>query len=76
MKKNVGISDRIIRFVIVDLLLSLSLVGLEIPETYATIIFIVSIILVLTVLIGYSPIYHLLGISTKDEALKNQTSVK
>jgi hypothetical protein len=67
MKKNVGITDRIIRFVLVDLLLGVSLMGMDIPNYLANTAFVISIGLVITIIFGYSPIYHLLGLSTIKE---------
>lgn len=69
MKKNLGITDRIIRFVAIDLLLGFSFMGFDIPMVYATVAFVWSIILILTIITGYSPVYHLLGISTQEKEL-------
>ena len=66
MKRNIGISDRIIRFVAFDLLIGASFMGFEIPMWAATISFVISLSLVFTVVTGYSALYHLLGISTRD----------
>ena len=74
MKKNLGISDRIIRFVAIDFLLGFSFLGYEIPEIYATLAFIGSFYLAITMIIGYDPIYHLFGIDTRDEVMKNAKS--
>lgn len=71
MKKNIGITDRIIRFVAFDLLLGLSFLGFDIPPTLALWSFGLSMALGLTIILGYSPIYHLLGISTRE--LKKET---
>ena len=62
-----GISDRIIRFVLVDLLLGISLMGMDIPIVMANLAFVLCVILVFTIITGYSPLYHLLGISTRSE---------
>ena len=64
MKKNVGITDRIVRFVAVDLLLGISLMGMDVPAFLANAAFVLSIGLVITIIFGYSPLYHLLGLST------------
>lgn len=64
MKKNIGISDRLVRFVLMDLLLGLSYLGMEIPPQILGISFIVSLYLIFTFIIGYSPLYHLFGIKT------------
>ena len=65
LKKNIGIEDRIVRFVVMDFLLGASFLGIELDPFWTNASFILSIILVITIIIGYSPIYHLLGISTK-----------
>jgi hypothetical protein len=69
MKKNVGITDRIIRFVAIDLLLGLSFLGFEIPMEYATVAFITAVIIGLPMIFGYSLVYQLMGWSTREEAL-------
>jgi len=70
MKKNVGVTDRIIRFVFMDLLLGMCLWGLTVPLWVANISFIVSIYLIITIIFAYSPIYHLLKYDTKEEKIK------
>lgn len=69
MKKNLGLTDRIIRFVAIDLLLGFSFMGFEIPMLYANIAFLLSIALLLTIITGYSPVYQILGISTSEKNL-------
>ena len=64
MKKNVGITDRIIRFVFMDLLLGMCLWGMNVPDWFSNLSFIVSIYLVFTILFGYSPIYRLFDFNT------------
>ena len=71
MKRNIGISDRIIRFVAFDLLIGASFMGFEVPMWVATVSFIIGMSLIFTVITGYSALYHILGISTRDEDLKN-----
>lgn len=71
MKKNIGISDRIIRFVAFDLLIGASFMGFETPLWAAAIAFFLSLSLIFTVITGYSVLYRLLGISTRDKDLKN-----
>ena len=68
MSKNIGISDRIIRFVIADLLLGASLAGMDIPPKLSTLIFIGALLTGLSIVTAYSPIYQLIGIDTRDEA--------
>ena len=62
--KNLGVTDRIIRFVIVDLLLGTSYLGMDLPQGLLLSAFIASLLLILTILIGYSPIYHAMGWNT------------
>jgi hypothetical protein len=71
-RKNLSAIDRIVRFVIVDLLLGMSYLGEEIPMILAKIAFILSLILIVTIIVGYSPVYHILGISTREKSEKNE----
>ena len=64
MKKNVGISDRIIRFVFFDLLLGASFMGFDIPPMIAYIAFPLAVYLLITVIFGYSPLYSILKLNT------------
>lgn len=74
MKKNLGMSDRIVRFVAIDLLLGFSFLGYDIPEIYATLAFIGSFYLAVTMIIGYDPFYHIFGYSSQDEMLEKAES--
>ncbi|MGA0283529.1 MAG: YgaP family membrane protein [Saprospiraceae bacterium] len=67
MNKNVGVTDRIIRFVFMDLLLGMCLWGMNVPLWFANFSFVFSIYLVFTMITGYSPIYMLLKFSTLEE---------
>ena len=67
MKKNVGVTDRIIRFVIMDLLLGMCLWGMNVPGWMANASFIISIYLVFTMIFAFSPIYMLFRFSTLEE---------
>lgn len=71
MKRNIGTSDRIIRFVFMDLLLGMCLWGMNVPVWISNTSFIVSAYLVLTMILAYSPIYHIFGFSTRDNALNS-----
>lgn len=66
MKMNMHLIDRIIR-----ILLSLAIVALYfsgyLNGTMAIVAFVVAIIFTLTSLIGFCPLYRLLGISTKQK---------
>ncbi len=65
MKKNLGVTDRIIRFVLMDIMMGLSLAGIEMPQYLANTAFMISFYLVVTLIAGYSPLYHLLGLNTR-----------
>lgn len=67
MKKNLGIADRIVRFVLVDFLIGSAYMGFEIPGAWSTAAFIFAIVLVFSIIVGYSPVYHLFGWSTRDK---------
>ena len=64
MTKNIGIEDRIVRFVLLDLLLGVPYYGLEISPLVANASFIAVIALAITIITGFSPLYKLLGLST------------
>lgn len=68
MKKNIGITDKIIRFVVIDLLLGFSYLGKDIPDSLAFVSFIIVILLVISMFTSYSVIYHLLNISTREKS--------
>ena len=74
MIKNIGITDRIIRFVVMDALIGLPFLGMEIPQIFATIGAVLSGVLLITIISGYSPLYHALGFSSKylDETENDQ----
>ncbi|NNE26675.1 MAG: DUF2892 domain-containing protein [Saprospiraceae bacterium] len=76
MKKNIGISDRIIRFVLLDGLLGVPYYGIDISPLLSNLSFVAVIVLGITILTGYSPIYHLLNISTKDDSFKRELAQK
>ena len=71
MKKNISIEDRIIRFVLFDGLLGFTLAGLELSVFWHYTLFVLSMYLLFTIIIGYSPFYHLLGIDTNFSEPKN-----
>ena len=74
MKKNLGITDRIVRFVIFDVLLGATYLGIELPVGWAYASFIVSVLLLISIITGYSPIYHLIGWNTRNAELKSEKS--
>lgn len=67
MKKNIGIVDRIIRFVFFDLCLGANLSALDISVTWQVIFAMMAMNLLFTVITGYSVIYAITGFSTRQE---------
>lgn len=65
MTKNVGTIDRVIRIIIGLVLISLVFIG---PKTIWGLIGIVPL---LTALVGFCPLYPIVGISTCGDAKKN-----
>ena len=66
IKKNIGFTDKIVRFVIIDLCLGASYLGTDLPAQWATAAFLLSLILIISLFSSYSLIYQMLGISTLD----------
>ncbi len=73
MKKNLSIEDRLVRFVIFDGLLGATLAGFDLPPGLHQFFYWVSIYIMVTIIFGYSPLYHLLGISTRQKAETSNT---
>jgi len=71
-EKNIGITDLIIRFVIFDLLVSVSFLGTEIPVWIAAICFFGSFYLLFTMLFRFDISYAIFGISTREAKAKKQ----
>jgi hypothetical protein len=67
MKQNMAILDRILRVVLVALVAVLYFVGVLSP-VLAIVLGVVALVLLLTSLVGFCPLYRLLGISTKKKA--------
>lgn len=67
MKSNLGTTDKIIRIVIA-LVIGFLYFTNNISGVFGTILFIVAIILALTVLINFCPLYFLLGLRTNKKA--------
>jgi len=63
MKKNIGSVDKVVRLVLalVGILLAFTKV---VTGTWAIIVLIIAAVLIVTSLIGYCPLYVLLGINT------------
>lgn len=64
--KNLGITDRIIRFVLFDFTIGLPLAGGDFPDWLTTTLFVTSIILLITIVLATCPFYKIFGISTKE----------
>lgn len=75
MKKNIGIEDRIIRFVLFDGLLGVTLAGFELSAGWNTAIFIASLYILMTLIFGYSPLYHLFNWNTRFSTQNNTSSL-
>ena len=67
MKKNVGKWDRIIRVAIAIIIAVLYFANI-ITGTWATILLVLGLVLLLTSLVSVCPLYKLLGISTRKES--------
>lgn len=63
MKKNMGLTDKVIRIIVVIVLLTLFFTK-TISGTLGIIAIAVSVIFLITSLIGFCPLYTLFGIST------------
>ena len=63
MKKNVNVTDKVIRLILAALCLVLILTG-TVTGTLAVVSGIVAVVLAATALINFCPIYYALGIST------------
>jgi len=63
MKKNMGLADRLIRVVIAVVIITFYFINVQ-AETLQIILIVLSIIFLITSMIGYCPLYGLLGIKT------------
>lgn len=63
MKDNMGLLDRLVRAILGGGIFNLYLYG-QISGVVAVILGVIAGILLVTGIIGYSPTYHLMGIST------------
>jgi hypothetical protein len=68
MNTNLGIADRIIRILIAVTVVSLFSLKI-ITGTLATVLLVVSGVLVITALVGWCPIYRILGIRSKSKEI-------
>ena len=67
MKKNMGVLDRIIRVSLAVLVAVLYFTNV-ISGTWAIILGVLSLVLLLTSLVSFCPLYTLFGISTRNES--------
>ena len=63
MKKNVGNADRIIRVILAAVFVVLYFTGI-VPGTVGLVLVALAVIFVLTSLIGFCPIYTIVGLNT------------
>ena len=63
MKRNMGVADRIIRVLLADVLAYLYFAGI-VTGTVGVILIILAGVFVLTSLIGFCPLYTLIGLNT------------
>lgn len=66
MKKNMGTIDRVIRIVIAVAIAAIYFSG-NISGTVAIVLGVIAVIFLLTSLIGFCPIYKVVGLSTRKE---------
>lgn len=66
MKQNMGVTDKIIRLVVVAIIAALYFTG-QITGTAAIVLGIIAVAFLVTSLIGWCPSYVPFGISTKKE---------
>ena len=67
MKVNMSSADRIIRVIIAVIFAALYFTG-TVPGTLGLVLTIVAVVFLLTSLIGFCPLYTILGILTKKDA--------
>ena len=66
MKKNMGTTDKVIRILVAAIIAILYLTNV-LTGTLGIVLLIVAVILVLTSLVGFCPLYLLLGINTNEK---------
>ena len=67
MKKNMGMVDKTIRVIIAAVIALLYYLGV-ISGTLAIVLMIFAIVFIVTSLIGFCPLYPILGMNTKEKA--------
>ena len=70
MKANIGSIDKLVRILIAALILVLYFANV-ISGTVAIVLFIVAAILLITAFINFCPIWHFLGISTRESSINS-----
>jgi hypothetical protein len=63
MKKNVGNADRVIRLILAAVLAVLYFTG-TLPGTLGLVLLVLAIVFAVTSLVGFCPIYSLVGLNT------------
>jgi hypothetical protein len=63
MKKNMGKSDRVIRFILAAVVAALYFTNI-IPGTWGIVLMVLATVWVLTSLISFCPLYALIGLNT------------
>jgi len=63
MKKNIGSVDKFVRIIIAAIIMALYYFG-YISDTLAMVLLIIGIILLLTSLINFCPLYKIIGVNT------------
>lgn len=64
MKKNMGTADRTIRIVLAIVLGALYFTG-TVTGAWAVLLLVIAVIFVLTSLVGFCPLYSLVGLNTR-----------
>ncbi len=64
MKKNLDPVDRLIRLVVFGFLLTLSYSGMDLPMWVQSIALVLALVLLFSIITGFSPAYRLFGYST------------
>ncbi|WP_439883102.1 YgaP family membrane protein [Pontibacter sp. MBLB2868] len=70
MKKNMGSTDRIIRLIVAAIIAVLYFAGI-LTGSVSTVLLIVAFIFVATSLVGFCPLYGILGLSTCPRTTKH-----
>ena len=65
--ENIGITDQIVRFIIVESAIGLPFLGEDLPRWLVITLIVNAVVLFMTIVLAVCPIYKILGISTKEE---------